>query len=52
MLYDVTIYYPKNKKKKIISSKELSQNYWADFEEKQKRFSTKKTIKDLSVVRQ
>ena len=32
----------KIKKKKIISSKELSDNYWADFENKQKLFSTKK----------
>ena len=32
----------KIKKKKIISSKELSDNYWTDFENKQKLFSTKK----------
>ena len=42
MFYEVTIIKPKNKKKKIISSKELSDNYWADFENKQKLFSTKK----------
>jgi len=41
MFYEVTIIKPKNKKK-IISSKELSDNYWADFENKQKLFSTKK----------
>ena len=51
MFFEVTIHYPKNKKKKIISSKELSKNYWADFEDKQKRFSTKKLNKDLAVFR-
>ena len=42
MFYEVTIIKPNNKKKKIISSKKLSDNYWADFENKQKHFSTKK----------
>ena len=42
MFYEVTIIKPNNNKKKIISSKELSDNYWADFENKQKLFSTKK----------
>ena len=42
MFYEVTIIKPKNKKRKIISSKEFSDNYWADFENKQKLFSTKK----------
>jgi len=42
MFYEVTIINPKNRKKKIISAKELSENYWADFEKKQKLFSTKK----------
>ena len=50
MFYEVTIFYPKNKKKKIISSKQLSQNYWASFQEKQKIFSTKKN--DETVARQ
>ena len=36
MFYEVTIIKPNNKKKKIISAKELSENYWADFENKQK----------------
>jgi hypothetical protein len=44
MFYEVTIIKPNNKKKKIISSKELSDNYWADFENKQKLFSTKKIM--------
>jgi hypothetical protein len=47
MFYEVTIINPKNRKKKIISSKELSNNYWADFENKQKLFSTKKLICQL-----
>ena len=38
-------------KKKIISSKELSHNHWVNFEERQKRFSTKILNKDLAVVR-
>jgi hypothetical protein len=42
MFYEVTIINPKNKKKKIISAKQLSENYWSDFEKKQKLFSTKK----------
>ena len=50
MFYEVTIISPKNKKKKIISSKELSKNYWDSFEEKQKNFSTKQ--KDLAVIKQ
>jgi hypothetical protein len=50
MFYEVTIFQPKNKKKKTISSKKLSENYWADFENKQKLFSTKKN--NLPVVRQ
>ena len=50
MFYEVTIFHPKNKKKKIISSKKLSENYWADFENKQNLFSTKKN--NLPVVRQ
>ena len=50
MFYEVTIFDPKNKKKKIISSKKLSENYWADFENKQNLFSTKKN--NLPVVRQ
>lgn len=41
MFYEVSIFFPKNKKKKIISSKELSQKYWAEFEEKQKKFVKK-----------
>ena len=50
MFYEVTIFHPKNKKKKIISSKKLSENYWADFENKQNLFSTKKN--NIPVVRQ
>ena len=42
MFYEVTIFHPKNKKKKIISSKKLSENYWADFEKKTKLFLYKK----------
>jgi hypothetical protein len=47
MFYEVTIFHPKNKKKKIISSKKLSENYWADFEKKQNSFSTKKIFYQL-----
>ncbi len=50
MFYEVTIFHPKNKKKKIISSKKLSENFWAEFEKKQNSFSTKKN--NLPVVRQ
>lgn len=49
MFYEVTISYPKNKKKRIISSNKLSEIYWADFENKQKLFSTKKN--NLTAVR-
>ena len=42
MFYGVTIINPINRKKKIISAKELSENYWADLKKKQKLFSTKK----------
>ena len=35
MFYDVKIYYPKTRKIKTISSKDLSKNYWAVFEEMQ-----------------
>ena len=49
MFFEVRVFYPKSKKKKIISSKELSQNSWADFEEKQKRFATKKN-KEINVI--
>jgi len=48
MFYEVTIFRPKSKKKKIISSKKLSENYWADFEKKQNLFSKKKIIYQLS----
>ena len=51
MFFEVKVYYPKNNKKKIISSKELSHNHWGDFEERKKRFSTKNLNKDLAVVR-
>ena len=51
MFFEVKVYYPKINKKKIISSKELSNNHWGDFEERQKRFSTKFLNKDLAVVR-
>ena len=34
MFFEVKVYYPKNNKKKIISSKELSHNHWVDFEER------------------
>jgi len=44
MFYEVTIFRPKSKKKKIISSKKLSENYWADFEKKQNLFSKKKEV--------
>ena len=48
MFYEVTIIKPNSKKKKIISSKELSDNYWDDFENKQKLFSTKKNnVEDI-----
>ena len=50
MFYEVTIFRPNSKKKKIISSKKLSENYWAYFENKQNSFSTKKNI--LPIVRQ
>ena len=50
MFYEVTIFRPKSKKKKIISSKILSEDYWADFEKKQNLFSKKKN--NLPVVRQ
>ena len=48
MFFEVKVYYPKNNKKKIISSKELSHNHWVDFEERKKRFSTKILNKDLN----
>ena len=52
MFYEVTITYPKNKKKKIISSDKLSRNYWTEFDEKQKRFPTKKNFNELPIGRQ
>jgi hypothetical protein len=51
MFFEVKVHYPKNNKKKIISSKELSHNHWVDFEERQKRFSKKNFNNDLTVVR-
>ena len=51
MFFEVKVHYPKNNKKKIISSKELSHNHWVNFEERKKRFSKKILNKDLAVVR-
>jgi hypothetical protein len=47
MFYEVTITNPKIRKKKIISSKELSDNYWSDFEKKQNLFSKKNNLEDV-----
>ena len=39
MFYEVTVLNTKNKKKKIISTKELSRRHWAAFEESHKGYA-------------
>tara|TARA_Y100001960_G_C14544611_1_gene762636 strand:+ start:614 stop:778 length:165 start_codon:yes stop_codon:yes gene_type:complete len=51
MFYEVTVLNTKTKKKKIISTKELSRRHWAVFEESHNGYASKKENKKvLSVI--
>jgi hypothetical protein len=45
MFYEVTVLNTKTKKKKIISTKELSRRHWATFEDSHKGYNSKKEDK-------
>ena len=51
MFYEVTVLNTKTKKKKIISTKELSRRHWAAFQEGHEGYASKKENKNvLSVI--
>jgi hypothetical protein len=47
MFYEVTVLNAKTKKKKIISTKELSRRHWTAFEERHKGYASKKEDKQV-----
>ena len=51
MFYEVTVLNTKTKKKKIISTKELSRRHWATFEDSHKGYASKKEDKkNLTII--
>ena len=47
MFYEVTVFNTKSKRKKIISTKELSRRHWATFEDSHKGYASKKEDKKI-----
>jgi len=50
MFYEVTVFNTKSKRKKIISTKELSRRHWADFEDSHKGYASKKENKKFPTI--
>ena len=50
MFYEVTVLNTKTKKKKIISTKELSRRHWDAFEESHKGYASQKENKKVLTI--